>query len=362
MKNVIADLKKENIKIIDRRGKANGGNPRQRSLSNITRAGTHWTATAREGEEEVIEGHENYWRNTLGWNFGGYHIYVPRTGAAILNYDFETQTNGVGNHNSNTVHVSYEGNPANPMNTAQRKALMVIFRAIPKDVDGIKSTDSVLGHNEFSGHATNQCPGIDMNDFRQALKDGHTPNVQPKPAPEQPQTQDEAAVPTPTGQQLHLPPSVDTWNIYNPNGPYTRGNEIHKLTPSAFPNGITYDIKGSPVPNVYLIDTQVRGRVAIYAGPDTSARITGGNSGGSQRSNGRKLHLPPSVQTWRIYRENGPYTVGNEIHKLTPAAFSNGITYDILEDKGNGVYIINTQVRGRVAIFADPNRTAATIS
>lgn len=360
MKNVIADLKKENIKIIDRRGKANGGNPRQRSLSNITRAGTHWTATAREGEEEVIEGHENYWRNTLGWNFGGYHIFVPRTGAAILNYDFETQTNGVGNHNSNTVHVSYEGNPANPMNAAQRKALMVIFRAIPKDVDGIQSTDSVLGHNEFPGHGSNQCPGIDMNDFRKALKDGHTPNVQPKPAPEQPQTQDEAAVPTSTGQQLHLPESAQTWRIYNPSGPYTTGNEIHKLTPAAF-GGLTYDIKGNPAPNVYLIDTGVRGRVAIYAGPETSARITGSNTSAPQSSNARQLHLPSSAQTWRIYRENGPYTVGNEIHKLTPARFG-GLTYDILEDKGNGVYIINTSVRGRVAIYADPNTTSARIT
>src|SRR5699024_4261203 len=74
----------------------------------------------------------------------------------------------------------------------------------------------------------------------------------------------------------------------------------------------------------------------------------------------KTLHLPKSVKTWRVYKPNGPYTVGNEIHLLTPSAFKNGITYDILEEKGGHVYIINTQVKGRVAIYAGPD-TAAVI-
>ena len=74
----------------------------------------------------------------------------------------------------------------------------------------------------------------------------------------------------------------------------------------------------------------------------------------------KTLHLPKSVKTWRVYRPNGPYTVGNEIHLLTPSAFKNGITYDILEEKGGHVYIINTGVKGRVAIYAGPD-TAAVI-
>lgn len=74
----------------------------------------------------------------------------------------------------------------------------------------------------------------------------------------------------------------------------------------------------------------------------------------------KTLHLPKSVKTWRVYRPNGPYTKGNEIHLLTPSAFKNGITYDILEEKGGHVYIINTQVKGRVAIYAGPD-TAAVI-
>lgn len=72
---------------------------------------------------------------------------------------------------------------------------------------------------------------------------------------------------------------------------------------------------------------------------------------------GRKLHLPATAKTWRIYNVNGPYTARNAIHQLTPSAFG-GITYDILEDKGNHIYIINTGVKGRVAIYAAPSTGA----
>lgn len=70
------------------------------------------------------------------------------------------------------------------------------------------------------------------------------------------------------------------------------------------------------------------------------------------------LHLPASAKTWRVYKPNGPYTTNHAIHLLTPSAFPNGITYDILEDKGNHVYVINTGVKGRVAIYAHPNTGA----
>lgn len=81
-----------------------------------------------------------------------------------------------------------------------------------------------------------------------------------------------ASTSRPDGKTLHLPAAANSWNVYKPGGPYTRGNEIFKLNPARF-GGLSYEIKGNPVPHVYLIDTRDRGRVAIYAGPDTSARI-----------------------------------------------------------------------------------------
>lgn len=76
----------------------------------------------------------------------------------------------------------------------------------------------------------------------------------------------------PKGKRLYLPASAKLWKIYNPKGPYTSGSEIHNLTPSAY-GGLNYEIKGNPAPHVYLIDTGVKGRVAIYAHPSTGATI-----------------------------------------------------------------------------------------
>lgn len=77
---------------------------------------------------------------------------------------------------------------------------------------------------------------------------------------------------TSTGQQLHLPASAKTWRVYNPNGPYTVGNEVHLLTPSAF-GGLSYGILGNLAPYVCLIKTSVKGTVAIYAGSATGATV-----------------------------------------------------------------------------------------
>ncbi|MGH2063970.1 N-acetylmuramoyl-L-alanine amidase [Aerococcus urinaeequi] len=153
---------------------------------------------------------------------------------------------------------------------------------------------------------------------------------------------------TSTGQQLHLPASAKTWRVYNANGPYTTGNEVHLLTPSAF-GGLTYDIVGNPAPHVYLIKTSVKGTVAIYAGPGTGATITG--KGGNVTNTTKKLYLPASADTWRVYRVKGPYTVGNEIHLLTPKKYG-GLTYNIVGNPAKDIYLIDTEVKGRVAIYA----------
>lgn len=159
---------------------------------------------------------------------------------------------------------------------------------------------------------------------------------------------------TSTGQQLHLPASAKTWRVYNASGPYTSNYAIHQLTPSKF-GGLTYDILGNPAPHVYLIKTSVKGTVAIYAGPGTGATITG--KGGSAANTTKKLYLPASADTWRVYRVKGPYTVGNEIHLLTPKKFG-GLTYDIVGNPAKDIYLIDTDVKGRVAIYAGPGTGA----
>ena len=78
--------------------------------------------------------------------------------------------------------------------------------------------------------------------------------------------------------ELFLPPSVWIWHVYKPSGPYTLPYAIHTLNPKMF-NGLTYKIVGNPAPHVFLINTQMYGEVAIYAGPDTVAQFPAGGHG-----------------------------------------------------------------------------------
>lgn len=344
--------------IKDRRGKAIGGGMK-RKVTAITHIALHWTVSNINATTADFERH---WQNTLGWGTGGYHEVVLRDGTVELNYDPDTITNGVGDHNSYTYHISYVANPSQPMTDAQRKTIAERVKYWVDKLANVKGVDNLLGHNEFANtprfnHSSNQCPGINMSKFRADLKENKTPVVEPKPAPQQP-SRPNSSRPVKDGQTLHLPASAETWRIYRPEGGYQAKDAIHQLTPAAF-GGLTYEIKGSPAQDVYLIDTGVRGRVAIYAGANTSARITGTATKPTQ-SKRKKLHLPASADTWRIYRVGGSYKAKDAIHMLTPSRFG-GLTYDILNDLGGGVYEINTSVRGRVAIYAG-NDTSARIT
>lgn len=115
---------------------------------------------------------------------------------------------------------------------------------------------------------------------------------------------------TPSKQTVHLPKTAKTWRVYDPRGPYSKGNEIHMLTPSAFANGITYDIKGNPAPDVYLVDTGVKGRVALYAGPGTGAKVSGTST---PTSTPKPKPAPAPKPSGRTYKQNGTFYMNDTI-------------------------------------------------
>jgi hypothetical protein len=73
---------------------------------------------------------------------------------------------------------------------------------------------------------------------------------------------------------------------------------------------------------------------------------------------GKTVYLP-AVPTWRVYEEDGPYTVGNEIGYLAPATYG-GLAYAILSQPVPNVSVIQTQSFGRVAIYTGSD-SGATI-
>lgn len=63
------------------------------------------------------------------------------------------------------------------------------------------------------------------------------------------------------------------------------------------------------------------------------------------------LKLSRLVPSWRVYPLDKPAVSGNEVGKLAPMRFG-GLTYEILEELPNSVYVINTATFGKVKIWA----------
>ena len=83
--------------------------------------------------------------------------------------------------------------------------------------------------------------------------------------------------PTPTPTQkstyIQLAAHESSWRIYNVNGPYTVGHEVGKLAPSKF-GGLEYKVNRWISENrIAEITTQQFGKVAIYVGIETGAKI-----------------------------------------------------------------------------------------
>ncbi|UOE58164.1 peptidoglycan recognition protein family protein [Cytobacillus oceanisediminis] len=71
----------------------------------------------------------------------------------------------------------------------------------------------------------------------------------------------------------------------------------------------------------------------------------------------KKLFLPATADTWRVYPTNKAPVAGNEKGMLAPKKFG-GLTYEILKSRGNHIYEIQTSSFGRVQIFAGPGTGA----
>lgn len=73
----------------------------------------------------------------------------------------------------------------------------------------------------------------------------------------------------------------------------------------------------------------------------------------------KRVYLPKSAKTWRVYKTSGPYTTGKEVGFLAPATYG-GLDYEIIKTLATDVYQIKTSAFGNVAIYAAKS-TGATI-
>src|SRR5690625_3325580 len=91
-------------KVIDRRKRAMGGYSK-RSVSQIEHIAVHYSAT-QAGNSDAFE---RYWKNSRGWQTGGYHEVILLNGDVELNYDPTVISNGVLNYNTSTYNMCYVG-------------------------------------------------------------------------------------------------------------------------------------------------------------------------------------------------------------------------------------------------------------
>ena len=176
------------VKIIDRRNQAMGGQSNNRKLSAIKNIAWHYTAVARR-QRATIQSHERYWRNTRGWNRGGYHFYIDADGKVYQNYNLTTISNGVGGNNSYTVHISVEANSASDYSEAQINARHELTLYLMGKL-GLKAS-AVKQHKEFPGQSTT-CAGYtkaQMNEFRRLLAGGKASKPSSKPSKPKPAKQ-----------------------------------------------------------------------------------------------------------------------------------------------------------------------------
>ena len=169
-----------------------------------------------------------------------------------------------------------------------------------------------------------------------------------------------------SGKYLNLKP-IPSWRVYAVDGPYTTANAVGSLAPAQF-GGLSYAILGNPTKDIYIIQTESYGRVAIWAGDSDSTFSSSpvykeGSSAGGQLEGSptiKFVNLKP-IPSWRVYAQSGPYTSASAIGTLAPAQFG-GLSYAILGNPAKDIYIIQTENYGRVAIWAGDNDSTFTAS
>lgn len=323
-------MKDNGINYRDRRGIAPYTNG-SRSVA-ISKIAIHHSGANVDQTSEILEG---YWNGSLGWGTGGYHVVIRRNAEATVewNYDPARISNGVGNHNGYIFNISVEG--SSNFTDRQNEVLKLVTR-FWKDQLGLPYT-AILGHNEFSGHETNTCPGRNMSDFRAQI------NAMPAAWKVQaPATAVKVSDPVPD-VPVRLPVSYDA-TIKS--GGFSIDSKPWGEEGSEY-WGSTDDHIGKVF---YFYEESYSGEYANAKGVGWIDK----RAFEKEKVVVASTLFIPNGQQWVVYPESGPYEVG----EVVSIQGVEGSWYTVLGDKGNNIVVVELQSLGKRAIFADPAKGA----
>lgn len=108
--------------------------------------------TAGFGDVGAIRKH---WKS-MGWKSDGYHFFIYEDGTVVKLNGLDKVTNGVANHNSKSVHISYQGgvekkNVTKAMDTRTEAQKAAILDTIFLVIEELKLTQKVSGL-QIKGH------------------------------------------------------------------------------------------------------------------------------------------------------------------------------------------------------------------
>ncbi len=101
-------------------------------------------------QDATVEAIKKYWKK-IGWKRVGYHFIIDENGVETQLESIENLTNGVRNHNADSVHVCYiggieNGKPKDTRTLAQKQKLRLRVNALKAMFPHAK----VYGHRDLS--------------------------------------------------------------------------------------------------------------------------------------------------------------------------------------------------------------------
>jgi hypothetical protein len=161
------------MKIIDVRDKLPTHKTKQyhkRSLRDLYYIAIHHSLTKNLPGDRDIKAFARYHVNDLDWPGIGYHYVVDRDNLIYKCNSADIKTYHIGKHNQKSLGICLVGDfrTEEPLEGQYNAAIELAHEC----ANAYNITiNNIKGHSEFPGYDWKKCPELDMNKFREVIRD-----------------------------------------------------------------------------------------------------------------------------------------------------------------------------------------------